>query len=289
MTRVLITGVTGTLGTVLTQKMLDLGYEVIGISRDEQKQRLIKPHKNLTLRLADVRYYSSLKRVVNKKHIDKIYHLAALKCVDTLESNPEESLLTNVIGTRNMLDLADFTDSTLVFTSTDKACYPINAYGHSKALAEKLVMARGHMVCRYGNVIGSRGSFVPVLKQSLIRHKKAYVTHEDMTRFWMSIEDASNFVYQSSLSPKGDNLRIPHGIMACRITDIVAAIANLYDVKKYETEIIGIRPGEKLHETMRTAEETAYGFPTHSNNKSLQFTPESLSQFLAISLRGEST
>ena len=131
--RILITGITGTLGTCLTELLLaDCHNEIIGISRDEQKQRSFPFKSKVTLRLGDVRDIDSLFYAA-PEGVDEIYHLAALKCVDTLQDNPVESLKTNVNGTLNVVNVARSFGAKLLFTSTDKAVYPINAYGKSKA------------------------------------------------------------------------------------------------------------------------------------------------------------
>jgi FlaA1/EpsC-like NDP-sugar epimerase len=198
MEQVLVTGITGTLGAALSELLMSRGIKVLGVSRDEQKQRQLPQNELLSLRLADVRDPGALQRVIGGKEISTVYHLAALKCVDTLEFHPYEALQTNVHGTQNVVDLADMIGANLVFTSTDKACYPINAYGASKALAEKIVLGAGHTVVRYGNVLGSRGSFLPNLILSLKTEGKAYLTDKNMTRFWMSVKQAADLVMRSA-------------------------------------------------------------------------------------------
>jgi FlaA1/EpsC-like NDP-sugar epimerase len=276
--RILITGVTGTLGTTLTRLLLkdpDVD-EIIGISRDEQKQRQIPTHPILKLRLADIRDPAAVARAIGSKPIDYIFHLAALKCVDTLEYHPYEAFQTNVIGTQNMVDIADQLDAKLTFTSTDKACYPVNAYGQSKALAEKIVLNAGHTVCRYGNVLGSRGSFLPSLILSLKTEGKAYLTHPDMTRFWMSAGQVAQFVKDAGRESKS-GLKVPQGLQACDMPSFIKAVASFCGVEKYEIEEIGVRPGEKFHETLVTKEE---GSLVTSEDRDRQFHFKSLQRFI---------
>jgi FlaA1/EpsC-like NDP-sugar epimerase len=276
--RVLITGVTGTLGTTLVRLLLQDENldEIVGISRDEQKQRQIPTHPKLKLRLADIRDPASVQRALGSDPVDYIFHLAALKCVDTLEYHPYEAFQTNVVGTQNMVDIAEQYGAKLTFTSTDKACYPINAYGQSKALAEKIVLNAGHTVCRYGNVIGSRGSFLPSLILSLKTEGKAYLTHPNMTRFWMSAGQVALFVRDAGRESKG-GLKVPEGLRACDMPTFIKAVASFCGVEKYEVEEIGVRPGEKFHETLVTAEE---GGRVDSSDRERQFHFKSLQRFI---------
>ena len=284
--KIMITGITGTLGTELRLRFLAKGHEVLGISRDEQKQRQIPPHERLHLRLADVRDMGAVYRAARGFNPERIYHLAALKCVDTLEFNPQEAIDTNVAGTENMLQCAYDFKACLVFTSTDKAAYPVNVYGMSKAMAERLVLHAGHTVVRYGNVIGSRGSFIPNLILSLKTEGKAYVTDKRMTRFWMSQRQAADFVCRTDTRPGGKTnaMYVPEKIKAASLPAIVKAVAGFCGVEKYEIEEIGVRPGEKMHETLRTEEE---GGLIRSDAPELQFDPRSLEQFVIGVLKGE--
>lgn len=281
MENILITGVTGTLGQQLSKLLLaeDDSVNVIGFSRDEQKQRLIKPHNRLHLSICDVRDYAAMVRAVGNRKIDRIYHLAALKCVDTMEYHPSESIETNVLGTRNVLDLADQCCADLVFTSTDKACYPINAYGQSKALAEKLVLRAGHTVVRYGNVVGSRGSFLAMLRHSLKTTRSVNLTHGEMTRFWMDARDVARFV----MNAEGNRVCLPENLHSSTVVDFIDAVASHLDIPGYKTRVVGIRPGEKIHETLMTMEE---GQLIQSSDETLQFTRKDLIHFLGEIMEG---
>jgi UDP-N-acetylglucosamine 4,6-dehydratase len=281
MKRVLITGVTGTMGQELSRLLLKHGYHVTGISRDEQKQQQLPVHENLDLRIADVRDGASVARVAQR--IDLVFHLAALKCVDVLEYHPYEAFQTNVIGTQNVIDIAEAQGANLVFTSTDKACYPVNNYGMTKALAERMVVNAGYTVARYGNVLGSRGSFLPSLILSLKTNSRIRITHHEMTRFWMSAPQVSSFLLECA-SGKPGGVKIPNGIRASSIIAFAGAVAKFCGIEKYRTEYIGIRPGEKLHETLQTAEE---GGIISSKDTHRHFDQQTLNRFIIDVLKGK--
>lgn len=229
---------------------------VIGISRDEQKQRLLPKHERLLYKLADIRDPNSIMRAIGRESIiDCIIHLAALKCVDTLETNVNEAIQTNVVGTQNLVDIADDLGCDLVMASTDKACYPVNAYGASKALAERIVTSSDYKVCRYGNVIGSRGSFVPHIVECLKQGIAIPITHKEMTRFWIQTEDVAHFILDATSLPRSGQVYIPDNLFSCHVTVLIKAIAEILGVQKYSLKQVSIRPGEKLHETLVTAEE----------------------------------
>ena len=279
---ILITGVTGTLGSALVKKiLLESHHDIIGISRDEQKQRLLPKHPRLKLRLADVRDMDGLLRAVPEA--DLIFHLAALKCVDTIEENPFESVKTTVLGTQNIVDLANTLGARVCFTSTDKAAHPINAYGQCKALAEKLVLdgSPKNVVVRYGNVLGSRGSILSSLIKSLREEGKAYVTDADMTRFWMPIDVVVGFVHEVAFSPIMSGLVTPKDIKAAYVVDLIKSVAQILGILNYKTEIIGIRPGEKISETLLAPHEAEDGRAITSDDNPLRMTEQELYNMLA--------
>lgn len=248
--KILITGITGTLGrAVLSDLLADPKHEVIGYSRDEKKQSEIPAHERLTLVLGDVRDPRRL--IESSRSVDLILHFAALKRVDTLEANPEESIQTNIEGTINVLGAQRANKiPRVVLSSTDKACLPINVYGYCKALAEKLVLRnKNNVVVRYGNVLASRGSAIPGFIKSLEKTRSVDLTHKEMTRFFMQIEDAAAFVIDSSFKSMG-GLHIYDKMKACKITDLVEVIADAVGTHKYSIKDIGMRPGEKLHENL---------------------------------------
>lgn len=253
--RVFITGITGTLGRELLQKfLLHTTHDVVGYSRDEQKQRTLPTHPRLTTYLGDVRDRDRL--IEATRGVDLIFHLAALKCVDTLEANPEESIRTNIEGTQNVLHAQRLHKiPRVVLSSTDKAVYPINVYGMSKAVAEKLVLRNpNNIVCRYGNVLGSRGSVVPMFVKSLLERKEVNITDAKMTRFWMSVADAAEFVFFMGQNSKDGGIKIPP-VQSSAVIDLAALIAELLEVTDYKVVDAGIRPGEKIHECLRAAHE----------------------------------
>jgi UDP-N-acetylglucosamine 4,6-dehydratase len=258
--KILITGITGTLGQKVTEILRkEMPQAIIyGISRDEQKLRLISQDENLQVRICDIKDAHALNQVAEEmEYFNKIFHFASLKCVDTLETCPIEAVKTNILGTQNILDLSKkVMAEKVVFTSTDKAVYPINAYGQTKALAEKLVLSSSHanVVTRYGNILGSRGSFLPSLVKTLKERKLAYITHKDMTRFWMTIEDAARFVISCGFSDRA-GLCLPPKLRSSTILSLISVVAEVLDIKPFEIKLIGIRDGEKIHEYLRTSDE----------------------------------
>lgn len=256
--RILITGITGTLGTQVSRWLLDnTDHKVIGYSRDELKQSLIPKHENLTLYLGDVRDGERLLEAT--RGVDLIFHFAALKRIETLQENPEESVKTNINGTLNVLHAQRMNSiKRVVFSSTDKAVYPIATYGKCKAVAEDLVLRnKNNVVVRYGNVLASRGSAIPVFINSLKNNKAVDITHEDMTRFFMRIEDAAQFVIKSAFEKEG-GLKINSKMKATSIVNLVNILSEIIGVKKPKMKTIGIRGVEKLHEDLVASHEGNY-------------------------------
>lgn len=260
--RAFVSGITGTLGQELLKLLLkdDSVESVIGYSRCELKQKQIPQHEKLTLYIGDVRDQARLLEATRK--VDVIYHLAALKHVDTLELNPEEAIKTNVNGTVNILHCQRMNRiGRVVFTSTDKAVFPINAYGMSKALAEKLVLRNpANIVCRYGNVMASRGSAIPLIVEAMMNGEPVKITDPVMTRFWLLPSEAASFVKNAIGGNDGPlPVRIPV-MPACSMATLVEQIAKALGITDYGMDIIGARPGEKVHEAidnMRTSQSVA--------------------------------
>ncbi len=177
-----------------------------------------------------------------------------LKCVDTLEENPLECIRTNINGTMNVVNLGLMLDARVVFTSTDKAVMPINIYGQSKAVAEKIVLnaSERNVVLRYGNVLGSRASILPGLIKSLRENRKAFITHQSMTRFWMPIETVVNFVYATAISTMTSGLIVPSEIKSSSVVDFIDVVSEIIGVHNYVLDEIGVRAGEKFHEVLTT-------------------------------------
>lgn len=251
MKKYLIIGGTGTLGHALLDKLPHA--ETAIFSRDELKQQqLKKSYPQVTTYVGDIRDKDRLRQVISSNQI--IYHVAALKHVDVLEHCPEEAYKTNVLGTQNIADVAEEMGAKKVlFTSTDKAVLPINAYGYSKAMAEKILLARNEssavdfLSFRWGNIVGSRGSVISYFLKTLIEEHKVYITDAAMTRFWMRIEDAVDFMLYGNHDLSCTNYP---KMKSSKVTVLARAIAELIDIPYYDVEIIGLRPGEKIHECM---------------------------------------
>ncbi len=250
---IFITGATGTLGReVISQLLEKTNHVLFGFSRDEQKQRTMPKTPRLTMILGDVR--DRFRLTESTRNMDLIMHFAALKCVDTLEENPEESIATNIYGTENVLYAQRMNKINRVsFTSTDKAVYPINVYGMSKGASERLVLRnKNNVVARYGNVLNSRGSVIPEFIKSINETHIVGITDPEMTRFWITIQDAAKFVIESSFGRDG-GLKIP-SMKSSKVTDVAKTIADILD-KPIAYNTIGIRSGEKLHESLKALHE----------------------------------
>lgn len=277
---IFISGITGTLGQTVMRMLMARGHRIIGYSRDEQKQKLLPRFEGLTLYLGDIRDQKRLLEAT--READLIMHFAALKMVDVIEENPEEAIETNVIGTQNILHAqrANGIDR-VVLASTDKAVYPINAYGASKMLAERLVLRnQANVVCRYGNVLGSRGSILPMLVNSLRNNNTAAITHKSMTRFWITAEKAASFVISSALDTSSGGLKVPD-IQSAQVMRVIDAVADHLGITAYSIEDIGIRPGEKIHEDLLSEIE---GGPLTSRDK--EMSDSELNNLVAEAMRG---
>jgi len=252
---VLITGGTGSFGKKFTQKALELGVKkVIVFSRDELKQYEMKQEfqdERIRFFIGDVRDKDRLYRAFDG--VDIVIHAAAMKHVDACEYNPFEAVKTNIHGAQNIIEAAiDCGVEKVIALSTDKACSPVNLYGATKLASDKLFVAANayvgekktrFAVVRYGNVVGSRGSVVPFFKK--IRETGVVpITDERMTRFWITLEHGVQFVLDNLERMQGGEIFVPK-IPSMNIMDLAKAIAP-----ECETKIVGIRPGEKLHEAM---------------------------------------
>ena len=256
----LITGGTGSFGTFFVKKLLDLKVlkKIIIFSRDELKQYELKEKlkdKSSVMRffIGDIRDKERL--LFATKDVDFIVHAAALKQVPAAEYNPFECIKTNVLGAQNIVDVAiENKVKKVVALSTDKAALPINLYGASKLASDKLITAANNIVgkadikfsvVRYGNVLNSRGSLVPFLLKLKKDGKKIFpLTHIKMTRFWITLDQATNFVLKSFHIMKGGEIFVPK-IPSIKIVNLMKAIEPQVKFRN-----IGIRPGEKIHELM---------------------------------------
>lgn len=269
---VFLTGGTGSFGQAFVRTCLER-YNVkklIIFSRDEQKhfdmQQQFADHPKVTqLRffIGDIRDADRLELAM--RDVDYVIHAAAQKHVPAAEYNPFECIKTNVIGTQNivMASLKNHVKKAIMI-STDKAANPINLYGASKLAAEKIFLASNYLsgtlntrfgVVRYGNVMGSRGSVIPLFERFIQEGKDHLpITDPRMTRFWISLEEGVDFVLSSTAMAKGGEIFIPK-IPSMKITDLAAHLAP-----KLEQRIVGIRPGEKLHEVLLTQNEAMFGY-----------------------------
>lgn len=261
----LITGGTGSFGNAVLERFLSTDIKEIRIfSRDEKKQddmRHIYNNDKLKFYIGDVRNIDSIRDVV--KGVDYIFHAAALKQVPSCEFFPMEAVRTNVLGTDNLLTAAiDAGVKKIVCLSTDKAAYPINAMGTSKAMMEKVIIAKSRNVdpkktticcTRYGNVMASRGSVIPLFIDQIKSNQPITITDPNMTRFLMNLNEAVDLVLFAFKNAKQGDLFVQKA-PASTISDLAKAIIKLFDAK-VEIKIIGTRHGEKAHETLLTREE----------------------------------
>ena len=248
---IFITGITGTLGTELTRQLIvNEGTDIIyGLSRTEQKIKEFpyRDHERVKLLLGDIRSFEYQDYL---KDVTHIIHAAALKHVDLSEEFPQEYIKTNIDGTQLLLELCESFKANFIYVSTDKAVNPINAYGMTKALAEKLVLAsplENKVICRYGNVIGSNGSAIKLFIDLIKNDIPISITDKQMTRFWISIEDAAKFII-NNLSNISNKVQIPN-MRSCYVIDLIKYLYN----KLGKTNIMTqgkIRPGEKIHECL---------------------------------------
>lgn len=260
----LITGGTGSFGNEVVKLFLDSDIKEIRIfSRDEKKQeelRLKYMNDKLKFYIGDVRDYNSIQPAM--KNVDFVFHAAALKQVPSCEFFPFEAVKTNVIGTENVLNCAiENNVSKVICLSTDKAAYPVNAMGISKAMMEKIALAKSRnednktliAVTRYGNVMASRGSVIPLFIDQIKEGKSITVTDPNMTRFLMSLEEAVSLVVFAFQQAKSGDIMVQKA-PACTIGDLAQAIKELFN-KDAKIDIIGSRHAEKLYETLLTKEE----------------------------------
>lgn len=278
--RVLVTGGTGSLGHHIVRRLLsgELGRpeRIVVLSRDEAKQhqmRLDYLHRRaatdeviyrnfkdlLSFRIGDVRDYAALTGVV--RDADVIFHAAALKQVPTCEYFPHEAVLTNILGAINLVRAIRDTGSpvkTVIGISTDKACKPINVMGMTKAVMERVLVEANlehagtrFAAVRYGNVIASRGSVVPLFLEQIAAGGPITITLEEMTRFLLTLDRAVDTVFAALAEARAGEIYVPK-IPAARVVDIARVLANGRDIPVIFT---GIRPGEKVHEIMVSEEE----------------------------------
>ncbi|PDS40633.1 UDP-glucose 4-epimerase [Rhizobium anhuiense] len=263
----MITGGTGSFGNAVLNRFLHTDVREIRIfSRDEKKQedmRIAMNNSKLKFYIGDVRNYESVRDAM--QGVDYVFHAAALKQVPSCEFYPMEAVRTNVLGTENVMNAAiDCSVKRVVVLSTDKAVYPVNAMGISKAMMEKLMVAKARMrregetvLCatRYGNVMASRGSVIPLFVSQIKANKPLTVTDPSMTRFLMSLEDSVNLVIYAFENARQGDIFVQKA-PASTMGDLAQAVRDVFSSKAV-VKIIGTRHGEKLYESLLSREEMA--------------------------------
>lgn len=264
----MITGGTGSFGNTVLKRFLSTEVREIRIfSRDEKKQeemRIAMSNAKLKFYIGDIRNYDSIYQAM--KGVDYVFHAAALKQVPSCEFYPMEAVRTNVLGTENMMNAATASGvKRVVVLSTDKAVYPINAMGISKAMMEKLMVAKARMqsegetvfcATRYGNVMASRGSVIPLFISQLNEGKPLTVTDPNMTRFLMSLEDSVDLVLYAFKHARQGDIFVQKA-PASTVANLAQALKELFN-KDNLVQVIGTRHGEKLYESLLSREEMAH-------------------------------
>ena len=265
--RILILGGTGALGKTLT-KRYHKNNDVMIFSRDEHKQVNMKQKfKDISYQIGDVKDKDSVCQVINEYKPDVVINTAALKHVPICEEHPYESVKTNIIGHKNLIDCISNCNhkiETLMFISTDKACKPINVYGMCKAISERLYVDFANkqkdikvVLCRYGNVLGSTGSVVPFFKKLLdAGATELPITHKEMTRFLITLEESVDLIEWSFNHPDSHGNIIVPRLESMKMTDLAKQLGKSYGIDDIKLNYVGIRPGEKLHEEMVSLEES---------------------------------
>ena len=254
---ILITGGTGSLGKALINRLKKFNCKLIVYSRDEGKQALLFGDQPDIIRvIGDVRDYEKLNFTLKRHKVDYIIHTAALKRIDDMEFYPDECVKTNINGSENVAKAAlENKIKKCILVSTDKACQPVNVYGSSKFIAERIFTNYDYnskntifASVRYGNVIASRGSFVPLFMDWIKEGKTIKVTSSEMTRFLFTLGDAVDAVLGALDNAKGGEVFEPQ-IDSYTLPTCIKALEEITN-KKANTVVVGLRPGEKLHEDM---------------------------------------
>ena len=267
--RILVTGGTGSFGHHIVRKLLPYAPREIRIfSRDEKKQddmqRELDQHSGITFQIGDVRDFQAVRTAV--RDIDIVFHAAALKQVPNCEHNVLEAIRTNTLGAVNVIEAAIEEEvEKVIAISTDKAVKPVNVMGMTKALQERLLLnanlRRGSkqtsFACvRYGNVIGSRGSVIPLFQSQIAQGGPVTLTHPDMTRFMITLSQAIDLVFKAVAESVGGEIFVRKAPSA-RIADIAQVmVEQLGENKPIEIQTVGVRPGEKIHEILVSEEES---------------------------------
>lgn len=272
--KVLIIGGTGTIGSNLLEQILLEKPKVVRIfSRDEHKQYMLQNklgiRNDIRYLIGDVRDYDRVLSAM--KDIDYVFHVAALKHVPACEYNPYEAVLTNIIGTYNVIKAAMAQNvKKVTFTSSDKAISPTNTYGATKLTAERMIVALEHSkgyskttfsIVRFGNVIGSRGSVVPLFINQIVNDKRITVTNQEMSRFMMTVKQATQLTIKAMKEAKGGEifvLKMPVIVLQDLVKVITEETSEKYniDLEQIRIEEIGVRLGEKMYEELMTYDES---------------------------------
>ncbi|MFY8138420.1 MAG: polysaccharide biosynthesis protein [Flavobacteriales bacterium] len=276
---VLITGAAGSIGSELARQVLNYNPKKL-VLLDQAETPLFELDNELRKSfdeviwepvIGDVRQYDRMKRMMDHFRPDIIFHAAAYKHVPLMESNPSEAILVNVLGTKNLSDLAaDFAVKDFIFISTDKAVNPTSVMGSSKRAAEMYVQSKNsqsttnYITTRFGNVLGSNGSVIPIFKKQIEVGGPLTVTHEDVTRFFMTIPEASQLVLQASAMGKGGEIFAFDMGESVKIIDLaknMLKLSGLEEGRDIEIKITGLRPGEKLYEEVLSDKENSLPTP----------------------------
>ncbi len=277
---ILITGGTGSLGQALIKRLSKVNCKIIVYSRDEGKQALIFGNNSNIIRvIGDIRDYDKFNVTLKRHKPDYIIHTAALKRIDDMEFSPDECIKTNINGSENVARAAlENNIKKCILVSTDKACQPVNVYGSSKFIAERLFTNYDYTSpstifssVRYGNVIASRGSFIPIWVEMMKNNETLRVTSEEMTRFLFTLDDAVDTVLGALDNSIGGEVFVPQ-INSYTLPSCIRALEKLLGIKA-KTKTTGLRPGEKLHEDMLAKTELPYTFKVPGINL-LQIRPQ---------------
>ena len=258
---ILIIGGTGALGQTLTQRYYK-NNNIIVLSRDEHKHvNMQRKFPSVIYQIGDVKDKNSILQSLNDYKPDVVINTAALKHVPVCESNPYESVKTNIMGHKNLIECINICNhqiEALMFISTDKACAPINVYGMCKAISERLYVDFANKqskikvcLCRYGNVLESTGSVIPFFKQLLEKGATELpITHPNMTRFLLTLDESVDLIEWSYNHPDSHGKIVVPIIKALKITEIAKSLGRAYGHEDIKLKYVGVRPGEKLHEYM---------------------------------------
>ena len=266
--KILITGGTGSLGKALIKQIKKIGWKIIVYSRDEGKQALAFGSDPEIIRvIGDIRDLTKLDTTMRLHKPDYVIHAAALKRVDDMEFHPDECIKTNVLGSQNVATAALANNvEKCILISTDKACQPINVYGSSKFIAERIFTNFDYnsettifSSVRYGNVIASRGSFIPLWMEKVKNNEEIPITSLECSRFLFTLDDAVFTVLSSLVKAQGGEVFIPK-ISSYNLETVLKSVKSLVGVDETKTVINGMRPGEKIHEDMLAKTELPFTY-----------------------------